>query len=312
LVLESVQLSDEGDEAGRFLRRRAETELEDVPFAAVRSLAARVAMRLAERSDATDDLVDLAVVLEENGQIEEAETVLAIARSAKPERADLALRAGRLARLLGKSREALELYGVAGSLDGRDGHIGRLAAIGAAVLSDQPERDLSAALRRAIRGRDGEAAGVALEERARVRRLGGDRIGAMRDLLVAAVRYDDSGERGRVAHQLADLLTASDDPHAARHALLFALEAGDHRQRDHARARLHGVSRQLGDQLGMRRWRSYRRPGLVSISPSSTRRTPEPLDDKLLRMHQRIVGRLDAREEGTEVPLSDLLSAFPV
>ena len=75
-----------------------------------------------------------------------------------------------------------------------------------------------------------------------------------------------------VAHQLADLFATVGDPLAVREALLLALAVGDVSQREHAQARLHAISRDLKDQVGARRWRTFQRPSLVSLSP--TPRTP--------------------------------------
>jgi hypothetical protein len=69
-----------------------------------------------------------------------------------------------------------------------------------------------------------------------------------------------------VAHALAGVLLAMGDAPAAREAMLAALAWGDAPQKDHARTRLHTLARDAGDQVGMRRWRSFQRPSLVSMS----------------------------------------------
>jgi tetratricopeptide (TPR) repeat protein len=210
--------------------------------------------------------VQYAGELEGGRRLPEADAVLGLARGLEPESAEIALHAGRIARKQGDRERALELYRAARDLDAAGGGIARLAAIGEAVVSARPERALSGALRAALRAGDREAAAVALEERARLRRGRGARRAAARDLCVAAVRFADPVDRARVAHQLADLCVAGDDPLAAREALLLALALGDATQKDHARGRLHTVSRDLGDQVGTRRWRSSRPPALTSLS----------------------------------------------
>jgi hypothetical protein len=61
---------------------------------------------------------------------------------------------------------------------------------------------------------------------------------------------------------------AMGDVRTAREALLLAVLCGDAPQRDHARSRLHTLSRDQGDEVGMRRWRTFGRPSLVSLSLS--------------------------------------------
>ena len=166
--------------------------------------------------------------------------------------------------------------------------------MGEAVVSADAAAALGRAMRRALRAGDAEAAAVALEERAAVRRAHGDRGGAARDLLIASCRYADPVDRARVAHALASLTLTAGDADAAREALQVALAWGDAPQRDHARARLHTLSRDLRDQVGMRRWRSFNRPPLVSMSayrPSLTARTLAP---RLLRWRETLGLRPDA------------------
>jgi hypothetical protein len=69
------------------------------------------------------------------------------------------------------------------------------------------------------------------------------------------------------------------DAPAAREAMLAALAWGDAPQKDHARSRLHTLARDTGDQVGTRRWRSFQRPSLVSLSayrPAADARTLAP------------------------------------
>jgi tetratricopeptide (TPR) repeat protein len=217
----------------------------------------------------TELLVDYAWELEVTRRLPEAQAVVSLARSLSPASAMVALHAGRIARKQGQRERALALYGAARALDRDNGGPARLASIGEAVVSVDPLPVLARALREAVRAGDEEAAAVALEERARIRRGGGDRAGAARDLCIAAARYSDPVDRARVAHELADLFAAAGDPLAVREALLLALAVGDGSQRDHAQARLHAVSRDLHDQVGARRWRSFQRPSLVSLSASA-------------------------------------------
>lgn len=213
-----------------------------------------------------DALLRYASELERTHRLPEADASLTLARTLTPADAEVALHAGRVARKLGDAGRAMELYRASRALDQDAGSISRLAEIGEAVVSENPLRALGQVIRRSIGAGDSEAAAVGLEERARLRRARGDRRGAGRDLCFAALRYPDAADRARIAHALADLGIASGDPLAAREALLVALSCGDAPQREHARTRLHTVSRDLGDQVGARRWRSSKRPALVSLS----------------------------------------------
>jgi hypothetical protein len=290
LVLRAVERMLNSAQDGEFLARRAEQEVEAVASGGERALLLRL-LRLGEVGGTcavAAVLSDYAAGLEEARRLAEADAVITLSLALSGEQAELALRAGRIARLMGEGERALALYGVARELDGGDGSIARLAAIGEAVVADEPEFTLSVAIRAAIELEDGEAAGVGLEERARVRRGFGNRTGAARDLACAAARYSDPVDRGRVAHQLADLFLASNDPRAAREALLFALNAGDATQREHARARLHTVSGDLGDRVGMRRWRSFKPPALVSLSSRPSPPTESSAAPAVARWRERV------------------------
>jgi hypothetical protein len=156
------------------------------------------------------------------------------------------------------------------------------------VVSDDPVRALGRAVRRALSAGDAEAAAVGLEERAAARRAAGDRRGAARDLLLAAARFTDAVDRARVAHELAGVTLAAGDADAAREALQIALAVGEAPQRDHAQTRLHTLSRDVGDLVGMRRWRSFKRAPLVSMSayrPSADGRSLAP---RLLRWREAL------------------------
>jgi tetratricopeptide (TPR) repeat protein len=281
LVLGSVEAMAEEPAAVGFVRRRAEGEVGRLTASSERRALERILGGCGRGAAVmADSLEEYGAGLEAARRLEEAEAVVKLARTLAPERADLALRGARLCRLRGDRAGALELYATARRLDRGDGSIDRLAAVGEAVVADDAERALGVAIRESVRAGDAEAAAVGLEERSRLRRARGDRAGAGRDLVMAAARYRDAVDRGRVAHRLADLYVAAGDPHAARQALVFAQTSGDRTQRDHARARLHTVARDLGDEVGMRRWRSFARQSVVSLtSPARTTRAKSAAGD---------------------------------
>jgi tetratricopeptide (TPR) repeat protein len=255
-----------------FLAVRAVAEVERLPRGVERSVLRRL-LGLA-REEATGSwgeplaemLVEYAGELELTQRLSEADAAMLLALTTAPGCAEVALHAGRVARKLREHERALELYIRARELDATGGTIARLASIGEAVVSPMPERALGRVIRRAIRAGDAEAAAVGHEERARVRRAAGERQAAARDLCVAALRYVDPVDRARVAHELADVALVMGDLETAREALLLAVSCGDGPQRDHARSRLHTLCRSVGDEVGMRRWRTFTRPTLVSLS----------------------------------------------
>jgi tetratricopeptide (TPR) repeat protein len=294
LVLRAVERA-----ADAFGRRRAAAEVEALPRCNEKAILHRVLGRLDALDGARDagmaaPLVSLACELERTRRLPEADAALTLARSLAPDDAAVALHAGRVARKAGDLPRALALYVAARELDARDGAVARLARIGEAVVSAAPERALGRAIRLALRASDAEAAAVGLEERARVRRAAGDRRGAARDLCLAAVRYADPVDRARVAHDLAGLALASSDLAAAREALQAALSLGDGPQKDHARARLHTLSRDLGDDVGMRRWRSFQRPSLVSLSAYRGAGEGTTQAPRLLRWREALERRSEA------------------
>lgn len=268
LVLRAIERVAGGEDADRFGLRRAQAEVAALATSAERSVLHRLVLLLEE--EAADErlvrpLVALACELERTRRLPEADAAISLAFSLSAADCTLALHAARIARKLGNRERALTLYQAARDLDG-GGVIARLARVGEAVVSPDPVRGLSRAIRAALRAGDGEAAGVGLEERAALRRAAGDRRAAARDLALAALRFPDAVDRARVAHELAGVLLSLGDAPAAREALLAALDCGDAPQKDHARVRLHTLSRDAGDQLGMRRWRSFKRASLVSLS----------------------------------------------
>lgn len=270
-VLRTAEELVEGRAGAEFSRRRTLQELSALPSGAERSLLRRL-LALAgapaeegRTAKVCEALVRYGCELEAGRRLEEASAVLELALSLEPWSAETALHCARVARLRGDREGALALYRSARALDG-EGSIARFADIGEAVVSARGEQMLSSVIRAAIVRGEGEIAGVALEERALLRRARGARELAARDLCLAAWRFTDAVDRARVAHRLADLFIAADDPRAAREALLLVLSVGDETQQEHARARLHTVCRDLGDQVGQRRWRSFKRPPLVSLS----------------------------------------------
>jgi tetratricopeptide (TPR) repeat protein len=270
LVLRVVaQAGDRG--ACWFLRRRAGVEVGAMRKGGERGALLRLLDRVDDSTftprEVSDCLISLAGELERTHRLPEADAALSLAAELSPRCAEVALHAGRVARKSGDVERAVEMYLRARKLDGGEGSLGRLAAVGEAAVSDDPERALGTVMRVALRRGDVEAAAVAQEERARCRRAAGRQGAAIRDLCVAAARFPDAIDRARVAHELADLASARGDLATIREALLLALSCGDVPQRDHARARLHTLCRGQGDQLGMRRWRSNGPPALVSLTP---------------------------------------------
>ncbi|HUE96222.1 MAG TPA: hypothetical protein VMN39_06160, partial [Longimicrobiaceae bacterium] len=148
LVLHAIERLGEDLEAGEFLLRRAEREIDGIASRTERSYLRRILVKVLEEdgSGIGSLLTEYAGALEEARRLPEADAVMTLARSLEPERADVALRAARVARLQGDGVRALELYGVARELDGGDGSIARLSAIGEAV-AEGSEALLSRAIR---------------------------------------------------------------------------------------------------------------------------------------------------------------------
>jgi hypothetical protein len=286
LVLRAVGMAAAGETGAPFALRRAHAEEDTLP----RSAESSILRRLLAAADLGVDagllapaLVSYACELERTHRLPEADAAVSLARELAPGDAATALHAGRIARRAGEAGRALGLYREARRLDGADGAITRLASVGEAVVSPSAQRELGRAIRAALRAGDSDAAAVGLEERARVRRAAGDRGGAMRDLAIAAARFAGAVDRARVAHELAGAALAAGDPLAAREALSAAVAWGDGEQQDHARSRLHTLSRDLGDQVGMRRWRASKRPALVSLSAYRPRPTARSAASRLAR-----------------------------
>ena len=166
-------------EGGTFLLRRARRDVSGLQDRAAARLLERV-LDAFGRGDAdsharTDALLTWAGSLEGSRRLTEAEQVLALARELDPENAELALHGGRVARLSGESEMARKLYRRARKLDGERTRLSRMAHIGMALLSTRAERELGRALEGALAAGDLEAAAVAHEARAEVRRRSGGR-----------------------------------------------------------------------------------------------------------------------------------------
>lgn len=291
LVLACLERARAG-EADEFSLRRARHEAEGMAKSPERSILLRLLI-LAEAPNPpaarlARSLVSWACELERTHRLPEANAAVSLALAADGDSAATALHAARLARKLGERERALALYCAARDLDGDSGAIARLAEVGEAVVSDDAVTALGRVIRRALAVGDAEAAAVGLEERAAARRASGDRVGAARDLLLAAVRFTDAVDRARVAHELAGVTLAAGDAEAAREALQLALACGEAPQRDHARMRLHTLSRDVGDQVGMRRWRSFKRAPLVSLSAYRPAFGGRSLAPRLLRLREAL------------------------
>jgi len=269
--------------AGFLLRRLEHDTLRAQPFERVflRRLALAMSEGAWERLPA--GLVEYACELERRGSLADASALLALAVELRPYDAATHLHAGRLARMTGEAERALAHYGAARACDAADGHLARLARIGEAAFAPDPERALGLAIRAAQKAGDDEAAAVGLERRAKVRRDQGRLRAAGRDLCVAALRFPDAADRGRVAHALADIALALGDVDAGREALMAAIEAGESAQNDRACTRLHLLARELGDEIAVRRWRPSRPTPLVSFSGAGRRRPDVPTAASLLR-----------------------------
>jgi tetratricopeptide (TPR) repeat protein len=290
LVLRVVELAvtDAPDE---FTLRRARAEVAGLDKSAEKTVLLR-ALRVLEDAGPhgrlSAALVSYACELETTRRLPEADAAITLALALDEGSGATALHAARLARKMGDRQRALVLYSAARDLDGGNGQIARLAEVGEAVVSDGAERLLGRVIRRALRAGDAESAAVGLEERAALRRTAGDRRGAARDLCMAAARYVDPVDRARAAHELAGAALSLGDAGAAREALLVALAWGDAPQKDHARTRLHTLARDLGDQVGMRRWRSFQRPSLVSLSAYRPAPAARSLAPRLLRWRETL------------------------
>ena len=290
LVLAAVERASAATD-DEFVLRRARREVEGLERSPEKSILTRV-LAVLELDDpcarVAAPLVQYACELERTRRLPEANAAVSLALELDTASSSTALHAARLARKLGDRERALALYCAARDLDGGSGVIARLASVGEAVVGADPERGLTRAVRAALRAGDGESAAVGLEERAAVRRARGDRRGAARDLCLAAARFADGVDRARVAHALAGVVLTMGDAPAAREAMLAALAWGDAPQKDHARSRLHTLARDTGDQVGTRRWRSFQRPSLVSLSAYRPAAGGSTLAPRLIRWREAL------------------------
>lgn len=278
--------------ASPFAFRRAATAVARLPEGPERRQLLRI---LGCRSDAAtaDALVIWCGQLESAGRITEATEALDVALACTPDDPTLILHAARVARKADDRARARLLYDLVAELDHGDGRLSRLASVGRALVSERPERGLGRALRGARLADDHEAAAVALEARAAIRRAKEDVGGAVRDYLLAAARYGDPLDVGRIGHELADLLTSVGDIMAARHVLMVTERRARPRQALWARARLLVIARALGDEVGMRRWADAPTPPLTSLTPSglAAKRPEESRKEALARWIRRIESR---------------------
>jgi len=269
-------------DGGAFLRRRAESEAATAPSDERRLLR----HTLSGGGELPTRLLSLCGYLEARGRYDDARAVMDVGVREAPLDPIVALHAARVARRSGDAGAASALYARVRSLDSGAGHLSRMADIGDALMSDQPVAQLTLVLGAGRRAGDRESVAVTLEARARARRAAGDHSGAVRDYTAAIVRFTDALDRGRVAHELADLLTARGEVEAARRVLRFVASAGHPAQASWAGARLHALARATGDEVGRRRWASSGRSEMASLTPAIGRVAPE--SRSTLRLQDRI------------------------
>jgi hypothetical protein len=301
VVLRAVAAASAGAEGAVFLVARARGEVAKLPAGPERAVLRRMVelyeggtegVEVSPGRVLTGLLVAYAGEVERSGRLEEADAALELACEAAPRDPEAALHAGRIARKLGDAARARRRYAEVRALDAPCGRFARLASIGEALISAEPERALGRAIREAVRAGDAEAAAIGHEERAAVRRAAGDGSGAIRDLCAAMARFVDPVDRARVAHALADQAVAAGDALAAREALLLVLEQGDAVQQAHARSRLYTLSLALGDELGVRRWRDAWSSKLISLGLYRVGRSTATAAPTLARWRDRLERRL--------------------
>lgn len=254
-----------------FVARRTRAAVESLPDPVEARLAAGVADHFTgEARDLPEGLTALlswAGHLEARGSLASATRILEVARELSPLDPELALHAARVARKARNFARARALYRDVERLDDGTGRLARLSRVGRAMIAPDADARLGRVLREAVEGGDGESAGVALEARALARRARGDAAGALRDLMAAAVRFEDPADSGRLGHQAADLLVGAGLHAEARRMLEVVAEKSLPEQARWARARLYDLARLQGDQVGSRRFRDDRQAGLVSLVP---------------------------------------------
>lgn len=213
-------------------------------------------------------LVSWAGYLETRGKLEAADRILKVAVELSPLDPELSLHAARIARKAGNHHRAQGLYDDVERLDDGTGRFALLGRVGHAMIHPDAPGELARVLREALRAGETEAAAVAQEARGLERAARGDRAGGLRDLLIAAVRFGDPADVGRIGHRVADLLVSSGLPTVARRVLDETARVALPEQARWARARLYDLARLSGDEVGCRRWKDDRQAGLVSLSPA--------------------------------------------
>lgn len=201
-------------------------------------------------------------------QFAEAAAILDRAVEEEPTSMECVLGRARVARKDGDVARARSLYRRVRELAGDEEVLAELAAVGEAMVADDPEAALTRALHRLRELSVPEATAVAMEARAEVRRRQG-RIGdALRDYIGAAVRFTDPMDRGRLGQEVADMLIGAGDPLAAREVLLHALDRAHPRQAAGVKTRLRVLARSMGDDVGVHRWAEAPMPELVNLGLS--------------------------------------------
>lgn len=246
-------------------------------------------------ADARPGLLAYGAVLERHGLHADAAEVYRGLLEIFGEEAGLALHAARATRRCGDRAEAMRLYGIASAHAAGNGMLELLAAIGGALLADEPILALAPVIRRARRERLWEAYAVAREERARAERAGGQGSAALRDLIAAFRRYADRQDRMRVLHAIADILVARGDVAGAREALLAALELARPSMREHTVQRLRALARVTGDELELRRTRGHGASAMVALLPPRARASAaRSLAPRLARLRDLLVSHAPA------------------
>lgn len=282
-----------GDEEGNtFLHRRTLSLVAALPDEGERRILSR-ALTMHDRPEAcAQALLAWAGHLEDRGRFDEAEFATDLAARRAPDDPALDLHRARIARKAGHAEKALRHYlRTLERTEERDTALARMARLGCVLVSPEGERGITEILRESVRSGDAESAAVAQEARAR-RRIGvGDTAGAIRDLLMAAARYPQRIDRGRVGLDLADLLLARGDRAAATVVLEEVRAEATPPQAAAAQSRLWRIARAEGDQVGMRRWAGTTDPAaLVALLPSSRARRAPSRAPRLRAALRRIRG----------------------
>lgn len=266
LVLRAARSGD------AFLTRRAAQEARALGAGpARRALVHTVDALEAGDGDARRGMVAYGAVLERHGLHADAAQVYGAVLSMFGDDASVALHAGRATRRSGDRTAAMRLYGVAAAQARGDETLELMAAIGVALIAEDPVTALTPIVREARRARRWEAYAIAREERARLNRSAGRSASAVRDLFAALRRYTDRQDRVRVLHALADVLSSRGDLTGAREALLIALDVARPSMRVHTIHFLRALARTMGDDLELRRSRGNGAPAMVMILPPKAR-----------------------------------------